>query len=233
MKKRFDELFYRTIPLVLFSTVKARKEYGDVLSSLFIMLETGDTPGFKEIDSKLVKKLANPPDHDRHQNARITAFENRYLSLGQRIDKIEETYFDFQSMVEQIKNDHYTLNHHGKRIHSMGMKISTMKRPPHEKGINLKTEEIMKRPPQTEEELQQGKINPLCPICGTRLYGKGKSKYGGHAYYCKENNRYKHWFRTDDNGNFFYCKKCSSVMLGIGKKLRCSNDKCDYKEKVV
>lgn len=221
MEKQFDKIYDETIPLVLFSTVSDRKEYGDFLSSLFILYIKGNAIAFNEVYDLLVKKLSDKQKYDRHQDENIKSFHNRYLSFNQRMENIEKTYLEFKSMVEQINQDHIRLNNQGKSLKRISPTVNMMKR----KGF-LKT--IEKDVINVSNKDVKSKLG-VCPICNTKLYTQKRTR--GVAFYCKENNRYKHWFRTDSNNKFYYCKKCNAVMLGSGKTLRCS--KCDNKQKVI
>ena len=222
MEKQFDKIYDETIPLVLFSTVSDRKEYGDFLSSLFISYRNDNTIAFNESYELLVNKLKNKSTYDRHQKEYIEAFHNRYLSFNQRMENIENTYLEFKSMVEQINKDRINLKNLANTSRSHGAYIRELKKHTLQ---NKKDENVLSDIVNKDVKPKLG----VCPICNTKLYPQKRK--GGAVFYCKENNKYKHWFRKDDKENFYYCKKCSSVMLGSGKFLRCS--KCEYKEKVI
>lgn len=222
MEKQFDKIYDETIPLVLFSTVSDRKEYGDFLSSLFISYRNDNTIAFNESYELLVNKLKNKSTYDRHQREYIEAFHNRYLSFNQRMENIENTYLVFQDMVEQIKNDHQALQQHGRSLNKL------------HKKINFK--QVLLQPKRIDNKVEVKDSNKdvkpkisVCPICNTKLYPQKRK--GGLVFYCKENNKYKHWFRMNSNNKFYYCEKCNSVMTGSGKTLRCSN--CDNRRKVI
>lgn len=227
LQKRFDEIFHKAVPLVLFSTVNDRKEYGDFLSSLFIMCCNGNVTAFNEVYDLLVNKLNNKTTFDRHQQEYIDAFHNRYLSFNERIENIEKTYLDFQSLIKQINNDHQNVLDHGRSLNRVHKKINSI-------NILLPSKKLNKK---IGEDVAVKEVKPkstVCPICDTKLYQRKEKAKNKISFYCKKGgNKYFHWFRLKDNGEFYYCKKCGSVLLGTGKSLWCSNDKCSYKEKVV
>ena len=55
-----------------------------------------------------------------------TEYENRYLSLVQRIQNIEKTYLDFKDLVDQIKKDHRQLNYQGKSLNKLGLRVNAI-----------------------------------------------------------------------------------------------------------
>lgn len=219
LETTFDGIYHRTIPLILFSFYDDSKDFSDLLGSLYDAFYRNDDVSFNEIYNKLDKKITERRDFGSHKELLIKIFSDRFLSLDQRIKNIDKNLIDFKEGLKQIDKLRSRITEHGRSLNNIHKKINALLQ---QKYQDDKVEvKVIKK---------DSKLNiNVCPICNTKLYKR--TVKGKISFYCKEDNKYKHWFKKDDNGNFYYCKKCGSVMLGSGKFLRCS--KCNYKEKVI
>lgn len=169
MEKQFDRIYQEAIPLVLFSTGSDRKDYGNLLSSLFILYRKGNALAFNEAYDLLVKKLNDKQKYDRHQEENIKSFHNLYLSFDQRMENIEKNYLEFKSMVNQINKDHINLKNLAITSRSHGAFIREFKK----QSLHFKKDEnVVIGKPSTCIKKPNG-ISVVCSKCGHSWMFKG------------------------------------------------------------
>ena len=217
----FDGIYHKAIPLILFSIYDDSKIFSDLLGSLFDAFYRNDDISFNEIYNELDRKINDRRDYGSHKELLIKVFGDRFLSLDQRISNIDKVIINFKSGLKQIERNQMKISYYGKKIKM----IEKMDKKIHIEKSEKKREKII-----TSKDIKTN-VN-LCPICNTKIRKNNTLPDGQSKWYCKDSTgKYLHWYVRNNNGDFYFCKKCGAIMLGSGKTLRCSN--CDYKEKVV
>lgn len=128
MERMFDEIYHKAIPLILFSFQDDRKVFADYLQSLYDAFYRNDEVSFNEIYEKLKGFISKRKSYGSHKENLIKGFNDRYLSLDQRLRNIDRIFLEFYDMENQIKRDHVRLNNLTKAVKRISPTINTIKR---------------------------------------------------------------------------------------------------------
>ena len=179
IEEKFDGIYNKTIPLILFSFYEDSKVFSDLLASLYDAMYRNDEISFNEILNKLDSKINERRLFDSHKEGLIKSFSDRFLSLDQRIHNIEGTYIEFKGMVERINDDHRNLRNIAKTNMSHGGHIKEIKRQLLQIEQDRKSNnQILKRLPKsiTEVPIDSDKKPVKCPASlrcfTTAIFGK-------------------------------------------------------------
>lgn len=124
MKERFDGLYHKTIPLILFAPTDESKKFTKLLSSLFCSFDNMSV--FNEVYNSLSSAINGRLQYDHHQETLISRFMEQYTSLNQRIRNIEGIYLEFKGMIDRIKQDHDLIIKHSRNFNKIHKKINSI-----------------------------------------------------------------------------------------------------------
>lgn len=180
LEEKFDGIYNKTIPLILFSFYEDSKVFSDLLASLYDAMYRNDEISFNEILNKLDSKINERRLFDSHKEGLIKSFSDRFISLDQRIHNIEGTYIEFKGMVDRINKDHNCISAHGRSINALHKKIKStnfhlQSKEQDKKVVVRDTKRLPKSTTEVpiESNEKQG-IEITCPVCKRTWIFKGK-----------------------------------------------------------
>ena len=148
LKAKFDGIYHRTMPLVLFSYNEQKKNLLDLLRTLFSALMTNDIDIFNATYCKLDDNINNREHLDSNREFLMKQFNDMYKSLEEKINEHGKVINELRPLISQISRNQNNISNHNMRIKELIKQIKASKKDmPSQKIIKQKfnawtTEEV-------------------------------------------------------------------------------------------
>ncbi len=213
MEIRFNGIYNKVIPLILFSPKKKRDTYVDLLSGLFDAMIARDYDVFERVYKKLNSLVQLRDIYDSKKESLINNFLDMHKSLDEKIKEHDEVIIEMKKHIKKIKNNRKLINNHYQEFKKMQKPVKIDK-------------EIMKK---SIGKSNNNVSNRNCPVesCDGHLFSKG-SHSGIKRFQC---NTCHKGFPKKDDGEYYYCDTCGNLLTGYGAVVSCI--KCGEKNRIV
>jgi rubrerythrin len=210
IENQFNDILYKSLPLILFAFEKFRKPLIEKIGKLYEALDSNDSYLFNELYVNINKLINEREDVDSNKERLIESFADRE------------------------KTNREILKEHSERLRNLERKINKIskdKKKNTEKNI-IKPSVTIKEKDDTKIKIKRSKKNQslkekiICPNCNGYLTKAGKDYYKLTKLFCDNRgsrNGCRLYFSIDKTGNFHECEKCGNILSGSGKKKECLN----------
>lgn len=210
IENQFNDILYKSLPLILFAFEKFRKPLIEKIGKLYEALDSNDSYLFNELYVNINKLINEREDVDSNKERLIESFADREKTNREILKEHSERLRNLEKKINKISKD--------KKKNTENNIIKP--------SVTIKEKDDTKIKIKKSTKNQSLKEKNICPNCSHHLTKAGKDYFKFTKLFCDNRgsrNGCGLYFSIDKTGNFHKCEKCGNILSGGGEKKVCRN----------